>query len=305
MSRASAEQRAGRAGRQAPGVCLRLWGEWEQAALPERETPEIAARRPRRSGAPAARLGGERPRRLRLVRGPDPAPLRRRRTLLRRLGPTDGTASRRRAADGPPAGAPAPGAAAARRAPPRLSRAGGAARRAARRARSLSGTARRPRAPSRASRSDLLDRSMPWSRRAPRDRPGVPDLNAGAGRVRPQGPRPAADMARPELGAGRGAAGRGGQRRSLLRALLAAYPGPRGAAPRAAQPAGRHGRRPRRPPRARRAPCSSPSSSSASTSRPERAAAQSEALVRLASEVEACVAARRAGRAARIDRLRC
>jgi ATP-dependent helicase HrpB len=42
VSRASAEQRAGRAGRQAPGVCLRLWGEWEHAALPERETPEIA-----------------------------------------------------------------------------------------------------------------------------------------------------------------------------------------------------------------------------------------------------------------------
>jgi len=42
VSRASAEQRAGRAGRQASGVCLRLWGEWEHAALPERETPEIA-----------------------------------------------------------------------------------------------------------------------------------------------------------------------------------------------------------------------------------------------------------------------
>ena len=42
VSRASAEQRAGRAGRQAPGVCLRLWGEWEHAALPERETPEIS-----------------------------------------------------------------------------------------------------------------------------------------------------------------------------------------------------------------------------------------------------------------------
>ncbi|HEY4562305.1 MAG TPA: DEAD/DEAH box helicase, partial [Thermoanaerobaculia bacterium] len=36
VSRASADQRAGRAGRQAPGVCLRLWPSWEQAALPER-----------------------------------------------------------------------------------------------------------------------------------------------------------------------------------------------------------------------------------------------------------------------------
>ena len=42
VSRSSADQRAGRAGRQAPGLCLRLWGEWEHAALPDRELPEIA-----------------------------------------------------------------------------------------------------------------------------------------------------------------------------------------------------------------------------------------------------------------------
>src|SRR4029077_9390838 len=42
VSRASADQRAGRAGRPAPGICLRLWPAWEQPALPERETPEIA-----------------------------------------------------------------------------------------------------------------------------------------------------------------------------------------------------------------------------------------------------------------------
>jgi ATP-dependent helicase HrpB len=42
VSRASADQRAGRAGRQAPGVCLRLWPAWEHQGLPERETPEIA-----------------------------------------------------------------------------------------------------------------------------------------------------------------------------------------------------------------------------------------------------------------------
>src|SRR5436305_7128742 len=42
VSRASANQRAGRAGRQAPGICLRLWPSYEQATLPERETPEIA-----------------------------------------------------------------------------------------------------------------------------------------------------------------------------------------------------------------------------------------------------------------------
>jgi ATP-dependent helicase HrpB len=42
VSRSSADQRAGRAGRQAPGICLRLWGEWEHASLPDRELPEIA-----------------------------------------------------------------------------------------------------------------------------------------------------------------------------------------------------------------------------------------------------------------------
>lgn len=41
VSRASADQRAGRAGREAPGTVLRLWGEHDHAALPERETPEV------------------------------------------------------------------------------------------------------------------------------------------------------------------------------------------------------------------------------------------------------------------------
>ncbi len=41
ISRASAEQRAGRAGRTAPGVCHRLWTESAHLNLPERNTPEI------------------------------------------------------------------------------------------------------------------------------------------------------------------------------------------------------------------------------------------------------------------------
>lgn len=41
ISRASADQRAGRAGRTAPGICLRLWSEREQAGLRDFETPEI------------------------------------------------------------------------------------------------------------------------------------------------------------------------------------------------------------------------------------------------------------------------
>ena len=41
ISRASAEQRAGRAGRTAPGRCVRLWTEREQSGRPARELPEI------------------------------------------------------------------------------------------------------------------------------------------------------------------------------------------------------------------------------------------------------------------------
>ena len=41
ISRASAEQRAGRAGRTAPGVCHRLWTESAHLNLAERNTPEI------------------------------------------------------------------------------------------------------------------------------------------------------------------------------------------------------------------------------------------------------------------------
>ena len=41
VSQASTEQRAGRAGRTAPGSCIRLWTQTEQTARPARETPEI------------------------------------------------------------------------------------------------------------------------------------------------------------------------------------------------------------------------------------------------------------------------
>jgi ATP-dependent helicase HrpB len=41
ISKASAEQRAGRAGRTAPGTCTRLWTEHDHRARPAHETPEI------------------------------------------------------------------------------------------------------------------------------------------------------------------------------------------------------------------------------------------------------------------------
>jgi ATP-dependent helicase HrpB len=41
ISRASADQRAGRAGRTAPGVCRRLWSQEEHAHRPQQELPEV------------------------------------------------------------------------------------------------------------------------------------------------------------------------------------------------------------------------------------------------------------------------
>ncbi len=41
VSRASADQRAGRAGRQGPGLCLRLWTEHDDRSLAQATTPEI------------------------------------------------------------------------------------------------------------------------------------------------------------------------------------------------------------------------------------------------------------------------
>ncbi len=41
ISRASADQRAGRAGRQGPGLCLRLWSRHDDLSLADYETPEI------------------------------------------------------------------------------------------------------------------------------------------------------------------------------------------------------------------------------------------------------------------------
>lgn len=41
VSQASADQRRGRAGRTAPGHCIRLWDEAQQASMPQRSAPEI------------------------------------------------------------------------------------------------------------------------------------------------------------------------------------------------------------------------------------------------------------------------
>ncbi|MGA9115625.1 MAG: ATP-dependent helicase HrpB [Bacteroidota bacterium] len=91
VSRASAEQRAGRAGRLAPGVCYRLWTEAEHALHPDAHPPEIMQ-------ADLAVLaletacwegggGGE----LRFPDAPSPAQLARARELLSELGALDHT----------------------------------------------------------------------------------------------------------------------------------------------------------------------------------------------------------------------
>lgn len=91
ISRASADQRAGRAGRTAPGRCIRLWTEREHAARPAEELPEI--RRLDLSEAvltlKASGVGD-----LRGVRWLDAPPeraLERAETLLRDLGALDDT----------------------------------------------------------------------------------------------------------------------------------------------------------------------------------------------------------------------
>ncbi len=89
ISRASAEQRAGRAGRQGPGRCLRLWTRHDDRTLPETETPEI--RRVDLAG-PALQLmaWGERdPAEFEWFEAPEPAVLSRALELLAALGAVD------------------------------------------------------------------------------------------------------------------------------------------------------------------------------------------------------------------------
>ena len=88
ISRASAEQRAGRAGRTAPGVCFRLWGEGAERSLAAFAPPEVCVA----DLAPLAldlAVWGTEASSLRWLDAPPAATLASARDLLRRLGALD------------------------------------------------------------------------------------------------------------------------------------------------------------------------------------------------------------------------
>jgi ATP-dependent helicase HrpB len=90
ISRASADQRAGRAGRTRPGVCVRLWSELSHRARPEQTEPEI--RRVDLAGAVLQLLAAGENDVLRFpwLEPPREATVDRALALLRRLGAIDG-----------------------------------------------------------------------------------------------------------------------------------------------------------------------------------------------------------------------
>jgi ATP-dependent helicase HrpB len=89
ISRASADQRRGRAGRLGPGVCYRLWSESEHAALAAQTAPEIAAADLAPVALDLAEWGIVDPRTLRWLDAPPAATLAQARDLLRSLEALD------------------------------------------------------------------------------------------------------------------------------------------------------------------------------------------------------------------------
>ena len=89
VSRASADQRRGRAGRTEPGVCYRLWDEAETASLPAFGEPEIRAADLAPLVLDCAEWGVTDPRTLSWLDPPTPAALDAAREELRALGALD------------------------------------------------------------------------------------------------------------------------------------------------------------------------------------------------------------------------
>ncbi len=88
ISRASAEQRAGRAGRTAPGVCYRLWGEGAERSLAAYAPPEVCVADLAPLALDLAAWGTEAGA-LKWLDAPPSATLASARDLLRRLGALD------------------------------------------------------------------------------------------------------------------------------------------------------------------------------------------------------------------------
>jgi ATP-dependent helicase HrpB len=86
ISRASSDQRAGRAGRTGPGVCVRLWNEIDQRSRTERTEPEI--RRVDLAGPLLQLLALGEANGFPWLEAPKPAALEQARTLLNRLEAT-------------------------------------------------------------------------------------------------------------------------------------------------------------------------------------------------------------------------
>ncbi|HUF34725.1 MAG TPA: ATP-dependent helicase HrpB [Gemmatimonadales bacterium] len=86
VSRASADQRRGRAGRLGPGLCLRLWSAQEQHGLVPRSTPEILDADLAPLALDLAAAGVSDPSELRWLDPPPPPAFREARSLLVQLG---------------------------------------------------------------------------------------------------------------------------------------------------------------------------------------------------------------------------
>jgi len=88
ISQASADQRAGRAGRTAPGVCIRLWTQRDHERRAARELPEIKRLDMAETALTLKAAGVEDLSTFRWIDSPDPQALDRAETLLNDLGAT-------------------------------------------------------------------------------------------------------------------------------------------------------------------------------------------------------------------------
>ncbi len=89
VSRESADQRRGRAGRTEPGVCIRLWAEGAHAGLVQRNTPEVLQADLAPLALDLALWGVDRPERLRWIDLPPAAAFDQAQQLLADLGALD------------------------------------------------------------------------------------------------------------------------------------------------------------------------------------------------------------------------